>query len=218
VAAIGIDHLMWGASSLASGVSEAHRLLGAAPAAGGVHPGRGTQNALLSLGESVYLEVIAPDPAQNLEGTLGARLTTLRAPGLITWAAAAPDLEAVAASAAAMSLRVRGPVDMRREAPDGTLLAWRLLFLSGHAFGNLVPFFIDWQNTPHPAHTNPSGGRFIALEIGSPAADELNDLYAALGVAQRAVATHRPALTARILAAAGEVLLHSAEGTDTWAF
>lgn len=209
---------MWGARSLSSGIAEGHRLFGVDPAPGGVHPGLGTRNALLSLGESVYLEVIAPDPEQDLGGTLGAKLATLIEPGIITWAAATPDLEAVAAAAARASLEVRGPVPTERRAPDGTVLRWRLLFLGGHAFGALVPFFIDWLNTPHPARTNPVGGRFLALEVRAPDAEALNALYAGLDIPLVAARSDVPGLTARIEAPTGEVRLHSARGADGWTF
>lgn len=209
---------MWGASSLASGMAEGRRLFGVDPAPGGVHPGLGTRNALLSLGESVYLEVIAPDPEQDPGRTLGAKLATLGEPGLITWAAATPDLEAVAAAAVRASLEVRGPVPTERRAPDGTVLRWRLLFLGGHAFGALVPFFIDWLDTPHPARTNPVGGRFLALEVRSPEADALNTLYQDLDIPVIAVRSGTAGLTARIEAHAGEVQLHSAQGADGWTF
>ena len=120
--ALQLDHLMWGAPSLEAGMTEAERLFGVAPAPGGAHPGRGTCNALLSLGASAYLEVIAPDPAQSLEGNLGGRLAGLSAPALITWAAAAPRLESLAAAAAGLGLSARGPAATKRKAPAGGLL------------------------------------------------------------------------------------------------
>ncbi len=207
--AIVIDHLMWGAPSLEAGMAEAARLFGVAPAPGGVHPGLGTCNALLSLGESVYLEVIAPDPAQDLSGNLGGRLARLTAPSLITWAAAAPGLASVAERAVARELTARGPVPTERSAPDGSLLVWELLFLGGHAHGSLVPFFIDWLETPHPATTNPTGGRFQQLEITAPDAAGLNDIFAGLGMEQRAEPGETSALAAVIETSSGVIRLET---------
>ena len=213
---IRLDHLMWGAPSLQAGMAEARRLFAVTPAAGGVHPGLGTCNALLSLGDDQYLEVIAPDRAQELAGTLGARLASLEMPALVTWAAAASDLDAVASAARGAAFTVRGPVPTERRAPDGSVLRWRLLFVSGHAFGGLVPFFIDWMDTPHPSRTNPVAGRFLDLDVATPEVEELNTLYASLGIPVRASRAPAPSLTARIERDGRTVVLRSAQGAEGW--
>lgn len=215
---IELDHLMWGAPSLDSGMAEAERLFGVAAAPGGVHPGLGTRNALLSLGGHTYLEIIAPDPEQDLAGTLGGRLATLAEPGLITWAARAPGLAALAGRAEKLGLGVRGPVPTTRAAPDGSTLSWELLFLGGHPFGSLLPFFIDWLDTPHPAATNPLAGSFQRLEIRTPDADPLNRLFGELGLSLRAEEGVRAELSAVVGTDHGPVRLDSARGAEGWSF
>lgn len=81
-----LDHILLGSSCLDEGIAFPRKHQGVTAASGGVHPGRGTHNALLSLGEKGYLEIIAPAPQQpNTHDPCG--LSKLTGPRLVSWAA-----------------------------------------------------------------------------------------------------------------------------------
>ena len=215
---LAIDHLMWGAPDLAQGMAQAQQLFGVEPAPGGAHPGLGTRNALLGLGDRVYLEIIAPDPEQNLHGTLGERLQKLDRCALVTWAAGCGNLLGLADTGAALGMAVRGPVRTQRRTPSDNVLEWELVFLGGHEFPSLIPFFIDWLDTPHPATQNPSGGQFLELVLRSPRHAELAGVIKDLGIAVRVEGGAGAELEARIQVDEDVIALTSSSQTQGLSF
>src|ERR1700704_5293260 len=91
-----IDHLVYATPNLAAGVEQVEKLLGVKAAPGGQHPGAGTRNALIRLGELTYLEIIGPDPDQP-KPALSRRfgIDDLKSSGLVTWAAKNVNLDAL---------------------------------------------------------------------------------------------------------------------------
>ena len=163
-----IDHLMLGASDLSLGKTWIKNKLGLPAIDSGSHPGQGTRNALLGLAEDCYLEVIAPDPAQGLSGTLGAQLLRYETPRLRTFAVCCSSFEDLVPRLAEFGFGHR-IVKMSRETAAGSLLSWRLLFVSDHPYGARMPFFIDWGQSPHPCRDLAVAGSLSQVAVRVPA-------------------------------------------------
>jgi len=199
---------MWGAPDLETGIAEAQRLFAVPATLGGSHPGLGTCNALLSLGGSRYLEIIAPDPAQPRTG-FGRRLAALPCCQVISWAAAASELGVLVSVAQSLQWSVQGPIESSRRAEGGELLQWRLLFFRDHGFGNVLPFVIDWQRCQHPATVSPTAGQLQALRLFSPRATLLRQHFETLGLVVAITEAEQAGIAVDIQGANGLVTLRS---------
>ena len=172
-----LDHIMFATPDLDQGIEEIADLTGVKPALGGAHPGIGTRNALLSLGEDQYLEIIAPDHRQNLSGTTGELLLEHGGSGIRGWAVATTDLNSLADFATNAGYGCQDILDMSRTTPEGVLLEWQLRFLTGN---NLLPFFIDWKASPHPAQSTPKGCSLIEFCVATQDIDAYHQFMDAL--------------------------------------
>lgn len=189
-----IDHLVYAVTDLAAGSASVAGWLGVAPAPGGQHVGRGTRNELLGLGGGSYLEIIGPDPAQPAPAQPRPfAVDDLTGPRLVTWAARTTDLDAAIDAARAAGHDAGSAQAMQRARPDGVLLSWRL---TNPSPDGVLPFLIDWGDTPHPAVSAPIGVTLDALELTHPAPERVRAVLEAWGLHQVTVIAG-PAATVR---------------------
>ncbi|MBX9698825.1 MAG: VOC family protein [Acetobacteraceae bacterium] len=169
-----IDHIVLGARTLEEGAAFIERHLGVRPVAGGRHDGVGTHNMLLGLGNSCFLEIIAPDPAQpepphprpfDLDDP--ATRTMLEAePTLIAWVARTPVLDAVVARLGPRAGEVRA---MKRGE-----LSWRIAFPPQRQdMNNLIPALIQYEGAGVHLRVKDSHVRLLALEAEHPDAEQV---------------------------------------------
>jgi len=162
-----IDHIVVTAADLAAGADLVRRSLGTMPQTGGGHARMGTHNLVFKLGDSLYLEVIAPNPKAPAPGRpRWFELDELRpdtAPRLATWVARTDDIRSTLAACSEPLGEVesmsRGELDWLITIPgDGRL-----------ALGGIAPALIEWRTPGHPAaRLRETGCSLLRLEAFHP--------------------------------------------------
>src|SRR5438046_1474545 len=186
------DHLLWGAADLDEAIAALAERTAVRATPGGRHPDLGTHNAIAALGRKRFLEIIAPDPTLQ-PGALARWLAGIKVPTLIMWAARTPSAADTAARAEASGYQA-AVVEGHRSRPDGKLVRWTNVFVSGHGGGTLVPFFVGWHGGSHPADDGPRGLRHQGPRAAPPQAQALRAVLKALDLrlAVRRAPTARP--------------------------
>lgn len=169
-----LDHLVLAAPDLDGGRAWVEDRLGVEPAPGGSHPGVGTRNALLSLGPRSYLECIGPDPDQpepSRPPPFG--MDELEAPRLVTWVVRRDGLDEATGRWRERGVDAGDASRWSRRRSDGALLEWELTDPFLDRLGGVVPFFIDWLDSEHPATTAPHGCALAELRLRHPEPEEV---------------------------------------------
>ncbi|CAM5771043.1 hypothetical protein LMIY3S_03375 [Labrys miyagiensis] len=176
-----LDHFAWASASLERAVADLESWTGARAQAGGSHPGKGTRNAVLSLGQGLYLALDGPDPAQPLVDNNGAWMSKLDGYLLFLFAVATDDLEGAQRILADHGVTTQVASGERRT-PSGRLIAWDCLVGGDPDFGSALPHVMRWKTDAHPSQDNPGDCRLAWFGIRHPRIDRVRRLYADLGL------------------------------------
>jgi hypothetical protein len=203
-----------GISDLDKGVNLIERLTGVRPALGGTHPHIGTRNALISLGERTYLEIIAPDldadPAK-LDPALKAQfmdpLTHMDTLTPFLWAVGSTDLQQTVRLLQNEGLQLSEPEPGSRKKPDGSLLRWRASFISKPAVQGL-PFFIEWVEPEiSPPKDSPAGCLLQGFRVFGPESLMLENIVERIGIEAEVFAATAPGLEITLTCPNGQIVL-----------
>jgi hypothetical protein len=173
-----LDHLVVAAKTLEQGVNWLEGKLAVKLQAGGKHPLFGTHNALLKLGESSYLEVIAVDP--DAPKPTRARwfeldhAHLLEQPKLIHWVARTENLETQV-----QKLPKLGQI---LEASRGNL-SWQITVPDdGHLnFEGLIPTLISWRGVHPTSQLEEQHCKLLQLQGYYPEPQLVNDTLEQIG-------------------------------------
>jgi len=192
-----LDHIVYAVPDVAKAVADLEQRLGVRAALGGKHPGIGTHNALLSLSDTSYMEIIGPDPDQPppaMPRPFG--IDTLKAPRLVTWLAKATNFEQQLEQVRALGYDPGALTPMSRDLPDGTRIEWRLAIPPQPLGDGLVPVLIEWHTDRHPAKTSPRGCTLVELYGEHPRPESVRSILDAMGLSLDLRQGPVPALTA----------------------
>jgi hypothetical protein len=205
-----VDHLVYATPDLELGIQTIEKLTGVRASAGGQHPGLGTRNALIALGPSTYLEIIGPDPEQpKPDGPRRFGIDELKAPRLLTWVAKGTELAPFVNRARANGVLLGDVISGSRKRPDGVVLSWRYTDPNVVLEDRLVPYFIDWGTSPHPAMTAAPGLSLRALSAEHPEPERMARILKQLGLDLPVRRGAKPSLIATIDSPKGRIELRN---------
>ncbi|MCB0689986.1 MAG: VOC family protein [Saprospiraceae bacterium] len=137
-----------------------------APEYGGIHTGKGTHNALIRLADQTYLELIAPDPAQQvhkrwmISGFSGTE-------GLIRWCWRTNRITEQILTCRGKGWVLGDLMDGNRTRADGSVLSWKLTdpdCIRTH----FEPFLIEWSAGIHPCDSLEEQSSIIQIVVSEP--------------------------------------------------
>lgn len=194
-----MDHLVFASPDLDEGVAYVEALLGVKTAPGGQHHGLGTRNRLIGLGPDCYMEVVAPDPDQpEPDGPRWFGLDHLTERRLVSWCVKSSDLDDTIARGRAAGIDLGEARSGGRVTPDGTRLEWTFSDPWADRASGVIPFFIDWGATTHPASSLPHPCTFRKVRLEHPDAPDVERWCSALGLDVQVDSSDHPAVVALI--------------------
>jgi hypothetical protein len=194
------------------GVAAIEKLLGVHATTGGQHPGFGTRNALVALGPLIYLEIIGPDPQQpKPAGPRRFGIDELKEPKLIAWVSRATALDSFVARARAQGIALGDALSGGRKRPDGTMLTWQYTDPSVIVEHRVIPYFMDWGASPHPATTAAKGAQLVALRLEHPDPARIERMLRALALEVPVTRGPNPMIVATLEGSQGRVELRGAQ-------
>ncbi len=156
------------------GINQFEELTGIRPYYGGEHPGNGTRNAIVSMANGQYLEILAPVAGLDTIPDFFSGLDQLTPVGIALLATDMPTLEIKIRE---LGFATDGITPGSRKTSAGDLLEWNILMVSKPSLF-INPFFINWSaDSQHPSRDQKPQCQLILMELETPHENAIFKLF-----------------------------------------
>lgn len=151
-----IDHVIVGVADLDRGMDQFEELTGVRPVLGGDSPGRGTRNALVSLGNGRYLELLGPRSDASTSADIQV-LRNLKGLTPLRWVVSTSQPEVTVGHLRQLGYQISDPLPGSRVKPDSTRVKWVRFRITKPELEQ-APVLINWDSlSVHPSIDSPAG-------------------------------------------------------------
>jgi hypothetical protein len=201
-----IDHIILACSNVPEAMTSFEHMTGVRPTTVGGLTGLGTKGFRVRLDNNSYLEVIGPN--EKNPGPLGVKLAELEEGVFVPFhfAIRESELSDMKDDFIPNDLGFESDhIAMSGKNKEGEVRKWEMLFMQGHFFGGVIPYYVDWGECVHPTASLPDVGSLKSFKVTAPTGAKV--LQVVKNVKNIAVEEGEPAL---------EICISTARGTITF--
>lgn len=188
-----IDHIAYAVPDLAKGCKDLEEKLGCQVIIGGRHLNNGTHNALVNLGNEIYLELLAIDQENiDIQAPRWMGVDIITEPRVTRWAIKSDDLTSELANLKKYNEGLAQSFEGSRKKQDGTILRWHMALPLPSPEIELAPFAVDWKDSIHPTKSLPDECELIGIEFKDPNPSAIHELFSTLDIERPVMQSDRP--------------------------
>ena len=177
-----IDHIVWVVPNLEKGMELFEQLTGVKPVFGGYHKTLGTKNALVSLGNESYFEILAIDKNSAIAPPRWMGIDFITEPTITRWALKSENLESDCQILKNYKSELGTINEGQRTLTSGEVLKWKLTMPIPDPKVEVAPFLLDWSaSAAHPTQNLPVHCKLLKIEFTHSQPESVNPVLQSFG-------------------------------------
>jgi Glyoxalase-like domain len=203
------DHIVYAVPDFDQAIHDLEQKLGIRPVIGGRHLLRGTKNALVNLGNTCYLEILAADPENvTFDGPRWMGIDLITLPTITRWAMQTSKIEKDSLIIKMQNQELGTITEGERKTPEGETLRWKMTLPLPAPETDVIPFLIDWSASDfHPTDKLENGCLLQNITLYHPQPQMIETILENVSFNMKVFTAQAPKITIQILGKNGVVEL-----------
>jgi hypothetical protein len=179
-----LDHIVYAVPDFDVALDWFEEHTGIRPKVGGRHLTQGTRNAVVNLGNGIYLEILAVDPTnKDITAPRWMGIDLISKPVVSRWAFKTANTLADANALRTLDSDMGSVEEGQRQLSTGNLLKWEIIMPLAEPAIDILPFFVNWSSSDfHPTERMPKEYTLEAIRLQHPEPDTVMSELKYLGV------------------------------------